>query len=177
MHNNQTKIIVHCALFIALGVLLGGALNIPAFMLGTYSMKIGFGTLPVILAGVAYGPLYGGIVGGITDVLQALIFPKGAFVPWFTIIGILFGLIPGLFFNKGQAPTFKRLFMAIFSGQFIGSVVCNTFLMIVLYSMPFEVVVWPRLINQAIMIPLLTVITYYLMPVLQKFGVGRNAKR
>ena len=94
----------------ALGVVLGGLLSIPAMPLGSYTLKIGLGVLPVIVTAVLYGPLYGGTVGALTDLLQALIFPKGAYMPWFTVIGALFGVIPGMFFVKSQKPTLKLCF-------------------------------------------------------------------
>lgn len=164
--DNHTKRIVLCALFTAIGVLLGGVLSIPAFPLGTYSLKIGFGVLPVILSGILYGPLYGGIVGGLTDLLQALLFPKGAYMPWFTVVGIFFGLIPGLFFLKRQPLTFRRLLLCVASGQLFGSVLCNTLLMVVLYGLPLAGILPARLINQAVMIPLYTCLLYWLAPLL-----------
>jgi len=163
----DTRALAVCAMLTALGVLLGGMLKIPAVLFGSYSLKIGFGVLPVILAGVLYGPAYGGIVGGLTDFLQAQLFPAGAYMPWFTIIGILFGLIPGLFFMKRQKPTFPRLLLAIAVGQIIGSVICNSFLLMALYGLPVEVMI-PRLINQAVMIPVYALLLRALIPLLQK---------
>ena len=80
---NHQKIVrlVVCAMLTALGVVLGGLLSIPAMPFGSYTLKIGFGVLPVIIAGVLYGPGYGAIVGALCDLLQALIFPKGAYMP------------------------------------------------------------------------------------------------
>ncbi len=161
-----------CGLLCAMGVILGGMLSIPAFPLGAYSVKIGFGVLPVILAGVMYGPMYGGLVGGLTDFLQAILFPKGAYVPWFTVIGILFGLIPGLFFRKGQKPTFLRLFFAVFAGQTIGSVILNTLLMVTLYGLPLMGILPLRAINQAVMIPIYTGLVYALVPVISRWHPG-----
>ena len=109
----KTVGLVTCAMLTALGVVLGGLLSIPAMPLGSYSLKIGFGALPVIVAGVLYGPYYGAIVGALTDFIQAMIFPKGAYMPWFTIVGMLFGLIPGLFFMKKQEPKFIRILLAV----------------------------------------------------------------
>lgn len=163
----DTKALAVCAMLTALGVLLGGILKIPAVLFGGYSLKIGFGVLPVILAGVLYGPAYGGCVGALTDFLQAQLFPAGAYMPWFTVIGILFGLIPGLFFMKGQKPTFKRLLLAVAVGQIVGSVICNSLLLMALYGFPIEIAI-PRLINQAIMIPVYTVLLRMLIPLLQK---------
>lgn len=170
--HQKTRILLHCALFTALGVLLGGPLNIPGIMMGTYSFKIGLGVLPVILTGIVYGPLYGGIVGALVDLLQALLFSKGAYMPWFTVIGVLFGLIPGLFFIKNQPATFLRIVLAVACGQLIASVLCNTILLMVLYGQPFELI-YVRLLNQAIMIPIYATLIYYLLPLLKRFGVGR----
>ena len=52
----NTRTLVYCALLTALGVVLGGMLSIPAMPLGSYTLKIGFGVLPVILAAVLFGP-------------------------------------------------------------------------------------------------------------------------
>lgn len=169
--HDKTKRLVTCALLTALGVVLGGLLSIPAMPLGSYTLKIGFGVLPVILSGVLFGPAYGAMVGGLTDFLQAMIFPKGAYMPWFTVIGMLFGLIPGLFFLKKQKPGFVRVLLAVFTGQMVGSVILNTALLMWLYSMPFEII-YARLINQAVMIPLYSVLVYYCMKLLKKAKVA-----
>lgn len=164
-HNFWLKRLVISGLLVALGVVLEVFVTIPAFPLGVYSLKIGFALLPVILSGVLFGPLYGGLVGGATDFLQAILRPMGAYVPWFTLVGALFGLIPGLFFAKRQAITLPRVFCAVFAGQVIGSVVCNTLLVSHLYNMPLATLLPARLINQAVMIPVYTLLTYYLAPI------------
>ncbi len=170
---NHQKIVrlVVCAMLTALGVVLGGLLSIPAMPFGSYTLKIGFGVLPVIIAGVLYGPGYGAIVGALCDLLQALIFPKGAYMPWFTVVGALFGLIPGLFFIKKQAPTFLRILLAVAVGQVVGSVICNTLLMVWLYGSPWQIV-YARIINQAVMIPVYSALVYLCMRVIVKTKIG-----
>ena len=168
----NTKRLVTCALLTAIAVLLSGPLSIPVFPLGIYSMKIGLGTLPVILAGILFGPVYGGIAGGITDVLQFMISPKGAYVPWFTIVGVLTGLLPALFFRKGQKITLPRLFLAVGGSQVFCSVVCNTALLVLLYGIPLETLLPLRLINQAVSIPVYVFLLYLLLPILKKLGVS-----
>lgn len=164
-----TRKLVYCALLTALGVVLGG-MSIPAMPLGSYTLKIGFGVLPVIIAAVLFGPVYGGAVGGLTDLIQALIFPKGAYMPWFTVIGVLFGVIPGLFFLKGQRPTLRRIFAAVFTGQTLCSVVLNTLLLMWLYGSPYHII-YARIVNQAVMIPLYTMAVYWLIRGLRRAGV------
>lgn len=172
----RTRRLVLCALFVALGVVFGGLLNIPAMPFGVYSVKIGLGTLPVILSGVLFGPVYGGIVGGLTDFLQAMLFPKGAYLPWFTLTGVLFGLIPGLFFIKRQKPAFLRILLAVFSGQVIGSVLLNSWLIYTTSTsrasdLTFPLFLVPRIINQSIMIPVYAVLVYYLVKALRRIRV------
>ena len=175
--HNMIKRLVLCGLFTALGVVLGGMLSIPAVALGGYSVKIGFGALPVLLSSILYGPVYGGIVGALTDFLQATLFPKGAYMPWFTVIGALFGVVPGLFFMKKQTLTPKRLFIAVAAGQLFCSVLCNTILLVLLYNMPFAELMLLRLVNQAVMIPLYTAILFALTKLLMKQGVDLGQSR
>ncbi len=171
----ETKKIAVCAMFVAIGVILGGVLNIPGFTAGIYSIKIGFGTLFCILAGILYGPIYGGMVGALTDLVQALLFPKGDFQPWFTVVGIFFGLIPGLFFIKRNLNAkFWYVLLAVTAGQIVGSVILNTILISTLYGMPWQTLIVPRIINQAIMIPLYTVIIFFMMKLLREQPVLRK---
>lgn len=170
---NKTKRLVICALLTALGVVLSGLLSIPAMPLGVYSLKIGFGVLPVILTGVLFGPAYGAMVGGLTDFLQAMIFPKGAYMPFFTVIGALFGLIPGLFFTVKREPKFLRILLAVATGQVIASVILNSLFLIWLYGLPWETFI-PRIINQAVMIPIYSVLVYYCMRLLKKSGIAQT---
>ena len=79
-------------------------------------------------------------------------------------------VIPGMFFVKGQKPTLKRIFAAVFSGQTVCSVVLNTLLLMWLYGSPWQIV-YARLINQAVMIPLYTALVYYVVRLMDKCGI------
>ena len=167
----STRKLTVCALLAALGAVLGIiSLPLPALTAGGYSVKIGITVLPVILAAVLYGPAHGGMVGAIVDLLPALLLPKGPFVPWFTIIGALFGVIPGLFFIHGNEPCFKRILAAVAAGQLTCSVLLNTLLLTSLYGLPYQII-YVRLLNQAIMIPVYTILTYYAVRLLKKGAV------
>lgn len=166
--NRNTRRLAVCAMLTAIGAILGGALSIPGIAMGGYTFKISLGMLPVILSGVLYGPLWGGMVGGLTDLIQALVFPRGPYMPWFTLVGIFFGAIPGLFFTKRQEATLPRLALAIASGQIISSVFLNTAVLVLLVGgFGWEIMI-PRSINQAVMIPLYTVLIYYIVRFLRK---------
>ena len=46
----------------------------------------------------------------------------------------------------------------------------NTLLLVLLYGMPWQIV-WVRLLNQAIMIPVYTCLTYYAARLLKRGGI------
>jgi ECF transporter S component (folate family) len=156
----------------AIGVVLQGVLTIPGVTLGVYTFNIGFGALPAILSGILFGPLFGAIVAALTDLIQALLFPVGAFNPIFTVSAALFGLIPGLFFLRRAEPLrFLRVLIAVLVGQVISSVVVNTAVISLLYGVSWQSLVSVRLLNQAVMIPLYTVIIYFLLTTFERYKV------
>lgn len=158
-----------CAMLVAIGVILSGVLSVPSFMLGQYSMKIGLGALATILAGVLYGAGYGAIVGALVDIIQAMLFPKGPYVPWFTIVAMFSGLIPGLFFmRRKHLPIWWVILIAVFAGQVTCSVFANSLLLVSLYNIPWEILITPRVINQAIMIPVYTVLIWAIIQLFAK---------
>lgn len=166
-NNNAANVrrLVVCAMLVAVGTLLSGPLSL---YFGTF--KTGIETLPKILAGVLFGPLWGGLVGALTDFLQAILFPHGGYQPLFTAVAFFFGFIPGLFFRRGQPVTFLRLLLAVACGQILASVILNTTVLVILgYAKSgWWVTASPRIINQAVMIPVYTVITHYIVQLIKK---------
>ena len=76
------------------------------------------------------------------------------------------------FFIKRQTPTFLRILLAVAVGQIVGSVICNTLLVIWLYGSPWQIV-YARIINQAVMIPLDSALVYLCMKVIAKTKMGK----
>ena len=71
---------------ITLGILIAAEIILNRFFsVNTWNLKIGFSFVPVVLAAILYGPLSGGIVGGLGDFLGAILFPVGPYFPGFTI--------------------------------------------------------------------------------------------
>lgn len=95
-HRHVITLVV-CGLLTALGVILGGLLSIPAVPFGSYSLKIGFGVLPVILSGVLFGPAYGGIVGRLRISFRRFCSPRAHICHGFTVVGTFSGWCPACF--------------------------------------------------------------------------------
>jgi ECF transporter S component (folate family) len=66
---------------------------------GYPTLSIELGGIPIVIGGIALGPLYGGIIGFASDIVGYLINNRGgAYYFGFTLNNILTGIIPGLIY-------------------------------------------------------------------------------
>ena len=73
----KTKVMAVAAMLIAIGVILGFfSVQLTEFI------RIGFSGIPNELASMLFGPVVGGIMGGIGDILKFLIKPTGPLFLW-----------------------------------------------------------------------------------------------
>ena len=81
------------AMLIAIGVILGFfSVQLTEFI------RIGFSGIPNELASMLFGPVVGGIMGGIGDILKFLIKPTGPYFFGYTLNAMLGPVIYGIFF-------------------------------------------------------------------------------
>lgn len=167
MKRLSTRNVAIYGMLIGLNVILTRYASIRIGGGGTEAIRIGFGGYPVIFAGIVFGPLAGGIVGAVGDLIGMVVSPMGAFMPHFTLVAALTGIIPGvimLMFKEPKAKTnFGKLLIAIAIGQVITSVFMTPYFMEKLFSIPMVVKVPERAITQAIQIPLYAYITKTLL--------------
>ncbi len=109
-HNKSVTIITCLALLIALDIVLTRFLAI-----NTQFLRISLGMIPVAIAGIAFGPAWGGVCGAVGDVLGMMLFPSGAYFPGFTLTAALTGMIYGFFLyhKRGQHILRNTLFASI----------------------------------------------------------------
>lgn len=92
-----TSVLVKAGLLAGLSIVMTRAFSFMIPLAGLPALRIGFGSLPVIIAGILFGPLVGGAVGMVADLIGFIINPMGgAYFPGFTVSAALNGVIPGL---------------------------------------------------------------------------------
>lgn len=101
--NKKLQINVFCALMIAAEIILTRF-----FSVQTPIIRISFGFLPVTFVAIMFGPLYGGMVGGISDLIGMLLFPAGPFHPGFTLVAALDGIVYGLLLHRKTEKKWSR---------------------------------------------------------------------
>ena len=87
--------LVTLAMLLAIEIVLSRFLSIQ-----TPITRIGFGFIPLVMAGILFGPVPAAIVAVLADVLGALLFPTGAYYPPLTLTSLLVGLTYGFFLHK-----------------------------------------------------------------------------
>jgi ECF transporter S component (folate family) len=142
----DTKTMVIMGLLIAIEIVLTRFVSIQA-----WNLRIGFGFVPIAIAGMMLRPVRAGIVAAIADIIGAILFPAGTFFPGFTLTALLVGIIYGIFLYK-KVNTW-RILTAIGIHQCIISLFLNTLWLSILYGSPYWPLFASRSVQTAIMIP------------------------
>ncbi len=133
------------ALLCALAVVLGRFLSI-----NIWNMSIGFSFVPLMLCGFLFGPLWGGVCGGLADLVGATLFPFGPYFPGFTAVAFLSGILFGLCGRADRSCKSSWSFMLVSSAVIIlkevfCSLLVNSFWISFLYTTPYPAVIISRI--------------------------------
>lgn len=166
-----TNTMVRAAFLTGLSIVLTRFLSIMLPIAGLPTIRIGFGTIPIFISGLLFGPGVGGITGVAADFIGMLINPMGmAYHPGITFSAFLNGAIPGVFalyFRKrpinGSYVTFNRILIVETFLGITNSIFLNTLWLTQLLGKGFLVLLPARAINAVINIPLMTVIIFKIL--------------
>jgi len=191
------KKIVLSAALIAINLILTRFLAVNALFL-----KINFSFVVLVVAALYLGPVYAGIINMIEDFVGPFLVAVGSFNPAFTITAFLRGLSYGLFLHpaspvnkglirfgksiarvfrvqEGRRDTFALFFLSFITGTVISlvfSLFANSLILHYYWGVSYAVLIPPRLLNVALMIPLHTImiplISAKLIPQLKKLRMA-----
>lgn len=167
----KLRTVTTCAMFAAVAVALG---YLASIQIGNY-VKIGFSGIPNRLVDYLFGPVVGGCFGGVLDVLKYLLKPSGMFFPGFTFDAVLASLIYGSFFYK-RPFTLPRILVAKLIVVLVCNVFFNTLWISILYGKAFMVLLPARLIKNAIMWPIDSLILFSVGRLLEASGIFRTIR-
>lgn len=167
---NQLKItqnLVICGLMAALAVVLSYVASIDV---GPY-IRIGFSGIPNRIIEFLFGPIVGSIFGGTLDVLKYLIKPSGPFFFGFTFDAMLAGVIYGSLLYKKPIKLW-RIALAEFLTKLIVNCGFNTLWISMLYGKGFFLLLPARIIKNAVMLPVDTIILFFALTLMQKMSAA-----
>ena len=126
----NTYTLTVCALLTALSVILARLLTIIPSEISRFSLE----AVPILLAGLLFGPVPGAAVGFAADFIGCLFSPFG-YNPIFCLPPILYGLWAGLL--RGYVwtkPTVWRVALAVFPAALCGSVLWQSAALTLVYG-------------------------------------------
>ena len=142
MKSLTTKRLSLLAMFIALQIVLSKFLMLQL----APSVRLSIDSVPILLAGLWFGPLAGALVGTLADFLGTLLFPTaGAYFPPLTIAFLLIGLSAGVLSRvvKVKQPLL-RVALIVIPSEIIGSYLFKSFALSFLVGAPFSVLLASR---------------------------------
>ena len=126
----STRLIIYIGLLTAAEIVLNRFLSVNA-----WNLKIGFNFVPIAIAAILFGPLWGGVVAALGDFLGALLFPIGPYFPGFTLTAFLMGMMLGLFLFKKRG--ILRTIIPVAINQLILGLLLNSLWISILYGRVF----------------------------------------
>ncbi len=150
---------ITCALLAALGAVFSAYLSIEIPVSGTKLVEISLAPVAVMIAGIFFGPLLGGMVGFVTDTAGFFLgVQHGAYNPVFSVTMALFGVIAGLMFFKTKEIKWPRVLITVILAQAVCSVILNSAAIHWFYGVPLQVLLWPRAISAIVEVPIYTIV-------------------
>ncbi len=167
----STKTLVLAAIFASMNIILT---RVGSIMLFGGSVRLGFGNVPLILSGLALGPLAGAMTGLVSDLLGVMINSHGAAIhPGFTLSSILTGALPALIVALSHKKR-SSLFNVVASNiavLIIVSLTLNTYWLSQLQGQAYLVLLPARAVSSLFIATVTTLIIYPLMKSLVKTGL------
>ena len=161
----KLKTLVVTALLIAIGIILG-QFSIQL----TETTKIGISFIATQMTANLFGPVVGGIMGGVADVLKFIIKPTGPFLIGYTISAILGPMIYGVLLYK-KPISFWRILLSKTVVAILINLLLGTFWSYHYFGAAFWAAIPAKLIQQVIQVPVQSIIYYFVMKALKEAKV------
>ncbi|MBQ9080079.1 MAG: folate family ECF transporter S component [Clostridia bacterium] len=120
----NVRVLTAAALLAAMSLILGKFLQIPNPLSDIF--RISFENLPVIFAGFCFGPVVGGTVGAVADIVGCLLYGY-TINPIITLGAAAVGIVSGIMANYiVKRPRWLSIAAATFAAHAVGSVVVKS---------------------------------------------------
>lgn len=161
----DSKKLTIVALFISITIILTRFISID-----TPFLRVSIGAVPIYLGSLLLGPIYGLIIGAVSDLLGYVIKTTGVYFIGFTINASIKGLIPGLFikyYDKNRS--WFRIFLIILPIEIITSLILTPLWLSILMKKAYILsFINPEQLIRLFMIPIYAFLTNYLYKILDK---------
>ncbi len=185
----NTQQLVTMALLVALDIVLSrfGSINL-------WNTRIGFGFVPIVVAGMLLGPFKAAVTAAVADIIGALLVPTGAFFPPLTVTAVLRGILYGIMLKYvpeylakviDDPKKYQKAWIGVCAAttlfdQLAFGMLLQSYWLSLLYGSPYTGMMASRVLQIAILIPVEFVVLIFLprltdklLPFLQSGKKGR----
>ena len=170
----ELRTLIILALFAAIGAIFKAFVSVDLFFGGMKISDLSLMALPVLLAGIYFGPPAGGMVGFFAEFAGYLMSPTGGYNPAFSIIAALAGVIAGLFYRRSKQVTLWKTVALVVVSEVLCSGLLTTLTIHLFYGVPIIALLPARGVGILIKIPALTatvmLLAERLRPVMRRNG-------
>lgn len=165
--NSELQNLVLLGIVVAIKVVLG------QFSFGPAFVKVGLGFIGSVLLGYIFGPLWGSIGGGLSDLISSAIFGnQGGFFIGFTLTAMLGPFIYALFFYQKPIKIW-RIIAATLLVTVIVNIGLNTVWIHLLYNVDFKVALIQRLPKEVIVPWIQMIVTYFVLQAISRVKIRK----
>ncbi len=170
----RARVVAISGLLAAISILLTRFLGVTLPISGALALRLSFGPLPIMMAGLALGPLAGGAVGAVADLVGYFLNPMGgAYFPGFTISSALTGVIPGLLRGRLPAqPSWVQVLLLVLATEAVVSLLMNTYFLVLITGLSWPVLLPPRLAARVVIVPIYTLVLWRSLVLLRSWVLG-----
>ena len=162
--------ITNMGFLIALSIILTRVASLRIAIGGVEGIRIGLGGLPIILGGIIFGPLSGGVIGAFSDIIGYIINPLGVYMPHFTLTSALSGMIPAFILSllkRKEEPKTLELGIAITLGHIMISLMLIPYFLNSIFGIPWAILLPARIIAA----PINILIYVYIIKIMLKRNI------
>lgn len=157
---------------ILLGMIVAVNVILKQISFGPETVKIGLGFIGSVLLAYLFGPLWGTIGGGITDLVASALFGnQGGFFIGFTLTAMAGPFIYSLFFYQKPVRIW-RVVVATLTVALLVNVGMNTLWIHLLYGVNLQAAFWQRLPKEIITPWIQMVVTYLVLKAISRVNIN-----
>lgn len=156
----STRYLAHLSMFVVLQIVFTLFIGVT-----TPITRITLTFIPMAVAGMLYGPVFGLVAALSADLIRATLWPIGPYFIGFSITAAIVGALYGLLYKK-QDMRKTIIFIAVFKGIVL-HMLLNTLWVSIISKQPYKVILAPRIIKELFLIPIEIAINLYLLPKLK----------
>lgn len=165
----NTKKLVILSLLICLSIVLTRFFSIMVPVLGSNTVRVGLGSIPIMISGILFGPIAGLTVGALSDFLGVIMFSPFPLYPGFTLSAALVGFISGLYRKTlRKNPRVYKFILLSYSIEIPVSIFLNTFWLTQITSISYVALLIPRSVSGLILALVYALILFALCKALFK---------